>query len=510
MTVEELGELAAEVAERRGRNEKIEILEGALRKADASELALLVTLLSGELPGGKIGVGPAAVSKLAKEKLAGGSGPGLDLQDLRDELARIAELSGKGSQAARHQALVDLLLRTGPRGQAFLLDLLAGGLRIGALAGVVEAAVVKLASVSSSAMRRAVTLSGSLARAALTALDEGEAGLSRFQIELFRPLAPMLASPCDSPETVLARWSPVLFEVKLDGIRVQVHRDGDKVRIYSRALHDITTSLPEVVEAVLALPVRRLVLDGEVLSLDSDGRARPFQETMKRLGRTPLSPFFFDILLADDTEFLDRPLSERRTALSEFVPESLRVRGEIFSEAEVAQSFFDETVEAGFEGAMAKNLQGMYEAGRRGSDWLKLKPVHTLDLVVVAAEWGSGRRRGWLSNLHLAAPDQDGQLIMLGKTFKGLTDELLAWQTEQLLSREVSREGETVHVRPELVIEIAFNDLQVSPRYPGGLALRFARVRRYRPDKDVSQADSFESVRLLHLAHCPPAELSLE
>ena len=507
MTLEEVGTLAIDMAVRKGRNDKVELLLEAFERLEANERAIFVQLFSGQVPGGKIGVGPAAVAKLVAAKPSPTLSAQLELAELAEELGRVARLQGAGSQTARQESLLRILARTGPSGQEFLLDLLGGGLRVGALAGVVEVAVAKVASVDPALLRRAVTLSGSLAKAAAVAVEAGEEGLRGFRVEIFRPLAPMLASPCQSPEEALNAWSPAMFEAKLDGVRVQAHREGSRVRIFSRHLRDITVSLPEVVTEILALPVRRIVLDGEVLSLNSEGRPRPFQETMRRLGRTapsetqmreiPVSVFFFDLLLWDEREFYNRPLNERRDALEQVVPEPLRVQSQLISDISEAQNFFDKSIEAGFEGVMAKCPDGVYESGRRGASWLKLKPVHTLDLVVVAAEWGSGRRRGWLSNLHLAAPGENGQLVMLGKTFKGLTDEMLAWQTEELLSREVRREGGTVIVHPELVVEIAFNDVQDSPHYPGGVALRFARVRRYRTDKTADQADTLDAVKLL-------------
>ncbi len=504
MTLETLAESARDIASRSSRNEKIELLRGLLSQVEGREQAVLIALLSGSLPQGRIGVGPAAVSKLAQACPQPAPSSMLTLLDLEEELAGVSAISGKGSVAERQTALEALLRRCGPEGQSFLLDLLGGGLRIGALSGVVEAAIAREAGVHPDSLRRAVTLSGSLAQAGWVAVTRGEEGLSEFKIELFRPLAPMLASPSDDAVSALEKWSPAFFELKLDGARIQVHREEDVAKVFSRTLRDVTVSVPEVVEAVLRLPARRLILDGEVLSLTEDGRPRPFQETMRRFGRStpdelsrnevPLSPHFFDLLLCDEQEFLQASFAARREALEGLLPASCLVKGSYFEEPVSAQKFFEQAVTDGFEGVMAKNPRGTYQAGKRGADWLKLKPTHTLDLVVIAAEWGSGRRKGWLSNLHLAAPDRNGELVMLGKTFKGLTDEVLAWQTEQLLKREVRRGRGVVHVRPELVVEIAFNDLQDSPQYPGGLALRFARVRRYRPDKTLSEADSFETV----------------
>lgn len=507
MILETLAQSARDIANRSSRNEKLEILRELLSQVKGREQAVLISLLSGALPQGKIGVGPAAVGKLARACPPPEPSSTLTLLELEEQLSGVSALSGKGSVAGRQAALEALLGRCGPEGQSFLLDLWGGGLRIGALAGVVEAAIAREAGVHPDSLRRAVTLSGSLAQAGWVAVSRGEEGLSAFKMELFRPLSPMLASPSDDAASALEKWSPAFFELKLDGARIQVHREENAVKVFSRTLRDVTASVPEVVEAVRRLRGRRLILDGEVLSLAENGRPRPFQETMRRFGRAapderirkevPLSPYFFDLLLHDEREFLLAPFAARREALEDLLPPSCLVRGGYFEEAVSAREFFEQAVSDGFEGVMAKNPRGTYQAGKRGADWLKLKPTHTLDLVVIAAEWGSGRRKGWLSNLHLAAPDQNGNLVMLGKTFKGLTDEILAWQTEQLLAREVGRERGVVYVRPELVVEIAFNDLQISPQYPGGLALRFARVRRYRPDKTLSEADSFETVLAL-------------
>ena len=352
-------------------------------------------------------------------------------------------------------------------------------------------------------------LSGDLAKVAAVAFSEGEGALARFRVELFVPLRPMLAQPADDIEGALEAHDEVLFETKLDGARVQAHKLGEDVRVYSRALNEVTHAVPEVVELVRGLASESVILDGEAIALRSDGRPHPFQTTMRRFGRRrdvaaerarlPLHVYFFDAMLVDGESLIDLPLRERRSRLEALVPSDALPESLATDELDAADALWTRTIEQGHEGLMAKSLDSTYEAGNRGSQWLKLKPAHTLDLVVIAAEWGSGRRRGWLSNLHLAAYDPDADdFVMLGKTFKGLTDELLEWQTKELLAREVRRDEYTVYVEPELVAEIAFNDVQSSPRYPGGVALRFARMKRYRPDKIATAADTIAAVREIH------------
>jgi DNA ligase-1 len=376
--------------------------------------------------------------------------------------------------------------------QAFLRALIVGDLRQGALAAVVGDAVARAAGVPVAAVRRALMLRGDLGAVAEAALREGEAGLAAFRLEVGRPLQPMLASTAPDVAAALAKTGPAAVEWKLDGARVQVHRDGRDVAIFSRTLDEVTARLPEVVEAALALPLRAVVLDGEAIALRDDGRPFPFQVTGSRFasrrgGTVPLTPFLFDALHLDGEDLLDRPGAERAAALASVVPEPLRVpRGD-------GEAMLESALAHGHEGVVVKSLAAPYEAGRRGAAWVKVKPVHTLDLVVLAAEWGHGRRRGWLSNLHLGARSGDG-FVMLGKTFKGLTDALLTWQTEALLAREVRRTAHVVYVRPELVVEIAFDGVQTSPRYPGGVALRFARVLRYREDKTAAEADTLDAV----------------
>ena len=388
------------------------------------------------------------------------------------------------------------------------MRLLSGELRQGAQESVVAEAVAKAAHAPAAAVRQAAMLCGDLGEVARAALVDGPQSLSKYAIQLFRPIEPMLASPAESVSEAIEAFGEAAFELKLDGARIQVHKSGGQVRVFSRALRDVTSAVPEVVEAVASMPARDLILDGEVLALQPDGTPLPFQETMRRFGRRlevdrlrtalPLTPFFFDCLYADGRPLTAEPQRARFAALQSAVGD-LAVPYQVISDATAAAEFFDRAIASGHEGVMAKSLDAPYAAGSRGSAWLKIKNVRTLDLVVLAAEWGSGRRKGWLSNLHLGARDPDrNQFVMLGKTFKGMTDELLAWQTAALLEREERREAHVVYVRPELVVEVAFNDVQESPQYPGGLALRFARVKGYRPDKAATDADTLQTLQAIY------------
>jgi DNA ligase-1 len=381
-----------------------------------------------------------------------------------------------------------------------------GELRQGALEGLVVEAVARAAGVPAGEVRRATMMAGDLPRVAVTAMTEGSAGLARFAVQLFRPVQPMLAGSAETETDALAELGEAAVEWKLDGARVQIHKSGDEVRVYSRLLNDVTLAVPEVVDAVRPLPSRELILEGEALALRPDGFPHPFQTTMTRFGRRldvervretiPLTLFVFDVLYRDGVSLMDEPLARRSAVLAEVVPPALKVPQIVTASADEARDFLAGALAKGHEGVMVKALDSPYEAGRRGRRWLKVKSVRTLDLVVLAAEWGHGRRRGWLSNLHLGArdPGRDGY-VMLGKTFKGMTDEMLAWQTTRLQEIETSRDGHTVYVRPELVVEVAFNDLQASPQYPGGLALRFARVKGYRPDKTAGDADTLATLQ---------------
>jgi DNA ligase-1 len=384
-----------------------------------------------------------------------------------------------------------------------------GELRQGALEGVLVEAVARASGISSASVRRAAMMAGKLAPVASAALTEGEAGLSRFAVQIFQPVQPMLAQPADSLACARDELTDdIALEWKLDGARIQAHKSGDDVRVFSRNLRDVTYAVPEVVESVRAIHAREAILDGEVIALRADGSPHPFQTTMQRFGRKlevealrrelPLTPFFFDCLALDGQPLIDHPQIDRYGLLASAAPD-LVVPNCVRPTPTAADQFLEETIARGHEGVMAKALGASYAAGRRGQNWLKIKVARTLDLVVLAAEWGHGRRRGWLSNLHLGARDPvHGSFVMLGKTFKGLTDRMLAWQTEKLLTLEISRTDYTVYVKPELVVEIAFNDVQGSPHYPGGVALRFARVKAYRPDKSAADADTIDAVKEIY------------
>ena len=508
MHLRDLVETSQAVAATRARGAKVQAIAALLARAAPEEIPAAVAFLSGELLQRQIGVGHA----LLRDLPAPAAEPSLTVAEVDATFASIGALAGPGSQRARREALHALLARADADEQRFLVRLLAGDLGQGALAGIMAEAVARAAGRSAADVRRALMLRGDLPAVARLALTGGGEGLAALRLEVGRPLAPMLAGSAEDLDAALARAGPSLVEWKLDGARVQIHRDGDAVAVFTRTLDDVTARVPEVVEAALALPARAAVLDGEAIALDAAGRPRPFQVTASRFGSrrdvdaqraaTPLTPFLFDLLHLDGEDLLDRPLHERSGALDRLAPARLRPGRAATAEPAAARALLDDALSRGHEGLMVKALGSPYAAGRRGGDWLKVKPVHTLDLVVLAAEWGHGRRRGWLSNLHLGARDPaTGGWAMLGKTFKGLTDTLLTWQTARLLALETHRDRGTVHVRPELVVEVAFDGVQRSSRYPSGLALRFARVRRYREDKPAAEADGVELVRAL----LPPA-----
>jgi len=473
---------SSQVAATSGRLAKITLLADLLKQAGPDEVELAIAYLSGTIRQSKVGVGWATLQK-AKSHV--GTSARLQIQDIDQTLETISKTAGQGSAAVKQRLLGDLFSRATAEEQDFLVRLLTGELRQGALEGIMVEALAKARELPASEVRRAMMLAGNLGAAA-------KGDLKRFAIELFRPIKPMLSKTATDVEEALAELGPASFEYKLDGIRIQVHKKGKQVRIYSRTLNDVTAELPGVVAISTIMDMSEVILDGEAIVLSTDKRPVRFQDTMKGLGGAV--PFFFDILYLDGTSLLDQPYSAR----TKLLPEAHRPPHIITADADAARSFFDAAIAAGQEGLMAKGLESKYEAGRRGGAWFKIKKANTLDLVVLAAEWGHGRRHGRLSNLHLGARDPHGGFVMLGKTFKGMTDELLAWQTKRLQEIEVRREGHIVHVRPELVVEIAFNGLQDSPHYPGGLALRFARVVRYRDDKKPEDADTIETVRKLH------------
>jgi len=492
---------SAEVARTSSRLAKVAALAECMKRLDPEEVGIAIPYLSGDIRQGKLSVG----FQMLRSARSAASVSSLTLKQTDSAFSDLKAIKGKGAAARREALLQELFSKATKEEQDFLARLIIGELRQGALEGVMLDAVAAASGLKAAEVRRAATFAGGIAPVARAALA-GEP-LARFSIQLMQPVLPMLAQPAEDVATALAELGTALLEWKLDGARVQVHKAGDEVKVYTRGLNEVTAAVPEVVEAVRAARADSLILDGEVIALRADGRPHPFQVTMRRFsrkldvdalrGELPLSVFFFDCLLKDAASLVDLPTCERRRALEEALPQvtpSLTT-----SDGAEAQAFYEDVLSRGHEGVMAKSPEAPYEAGRRGASWFKVKQAKTLDLVVLAAEWGSGRRRGLLSNLHLGARDPaSGGFVMLGKTFKGLTDELLAWQTRELQAREVQRDDGTVYVRPELVVEIAFNDLQESPHYPGGLALRFARVKGYRPDKQAKDADTIETVRRLH------------
>ena len=520
-----------------GRRVKIDEIAALLRRAAPEEIPVAVAFLSGELRQRQIGVGYAALGGLLPAASGRDGDAGrepLTLAGTDSVFAEIGATVGPGSQAERRRLLGILFARATPAEQSFLTRLLAGELHQGALEGVMIEAVARAAGVDAGEVRRAHLLGGSLpvvAEAALSAASAARgagagdddaaaaalAALRAFRLEVGRPLRPMLAASAPAVAAAFERMSPAAVEWKIDGIRIQVHRQGPVVRVFTRTLDDITARLPEITRAVLASPAEALVLDGEAIALGPDGRALPFQVTASRAGTqaapgqqgpdVPLTPFFFDLLHLDGRDLIDEPASVRQALMAEVLPAEFRVPRLVTGEVAEAEAFFADAVARGHEGVVVKSLDAPYAAGRRGGDWIKVKPRHTLDLVVLAAEWGHGRRRGWLSNLHLGARDPAGGFVMLGKTFKGLTDEMLRWQTGQFLDLaeppgqrpggDLTDARGVLRLRPEMVVEIAFDGVQASPRYPGGLALRFARVLRYRPDKQAAEADTIDAVRAI-------------
>jgi ATP-dependent DNA ligase I len=489
------------VAGTAGRLAKIEALAALLREGSADEARLTVSWLSGELPQRQIGVGWAALRAVP----APAEQPRLTITEVDATFSAIKAATGAGSQGRRRDLLAALLAAATVTEQQFLRGLLSGGLRQGALAGVMVEAVAAAAAITSAPVRRAAMLTGDLATVAALAMTDGAAALAAITLQVGRPIAPMLAQTAANVTDALDRAGrPALLQWKLDGARIQAHKSGTDVSIFTRSLDDITARLPDVVDSIRALPAHHLVVDGEVIALRPDGRPQPFQITASRVGTRssadrgslPLTSYLFDLLHIDGTDLLGEPASVRLAALDALVAPENRIGQIITDEDDVAAAFLADTLARGHEGIVVKALDAPYEAGRRGAGWLKIKPVHTLDLVVLAVEWGSGRRQGKLSNIHLGAADGSGGFVMLGKTFKGMTDEMLSWQTEHFLQlADGPTDGWAVQLRPEQVVEIAFDGVQRSSRYPGGVALRFARVVRYRDDKTAAETDTLETVR---------------
>jgi len=504
MRLSELVTATGEAAATPSRLAKIEVLAGLLQRADPEELAPLVGLLLASPRQGRLGIGWRGITAVAATPA---EAPSLTVADVDRALDDLAAMAGSGSAAARSALLAELAARATAEEWDFLTRAMLGELRTGALAGVLLDAIARASDRSPAAVRRAAMLSGDLGATALMSLTGTPEDLDAVGLAVGRPVLPMLAASAATASSALEITGEASVEYKLDGARIQVHRQGDDVRIFTRSLADVTHRLPEIVEIVRALPARDLILDGETLALDEDGGPRPFQQTMSRFGADAarelvLRPWFFDLLHVDGRDLLDEPLSERLAEL-ERVAGPWRMPGVVTADPDAAERLSREALAAGHEGVVVKAIGAAYAAGRRGKSWVKVKPVLTYDLVVLAAEWGSGRRRGWLSNLHLGARDPDGEFgepggfVMVGKTFKGLTDELLRWQTETFPEYETRRTGAAVFLRPEIVVEIAIDGVQHSPRYPGGIALRFARVKHYRPDKTAADADTIQALRAL-------------
>ena len=507
MLLAEVVEASVRVAATPGRTAKIAALAELLRRLAPDEVEPAVGFLVGEPRQGRIGVGWATLAKAVTARRSGppegASGEGITIGELDRALTEVAGTTGAGSVGARAQLVDSLLARATSAEIDFIADLLTGGLRQGALEGVMAEAVAKAAEVPAAAVRRACMLAGDLGHTAAIALSQGREGLEAVGLEVLRPVQPMLASTAPDVAAAIGDLGLASVEWKLDGIRLQVHKHGDDVRIFTRNLNDITDRLPEVVQVIRSLQADQLVLDGEGLTLTEDLRPQPFQDVMSRVGRRTGEPtasvgaHFFDCLHLDGEDLLDRPLLERLAAL-ERVAGPWRIPGEVTDEPSVAEEVLRASLAAGHEGVVVKGAAAPYEAGRRGKSWRKVKVARTFDLVVLGAEWGHGRRKGWLSNLHLGARDpRTGEFVMVGKTFKGLTDATLTWQTERFLELETHREGITVFVRPEIVAEIALDGVQTSTRYPGGVALRFARLKTYRSDKTPAEADTIDSLRAL-------------
>ncbi|MEO5699295.1 MAG: ATP-dependent DNA ligase [Casimicrobiaceae bacterium] len=499
-------EQVAATSSRRAKAAAIAALLGSLAP---DETAIVVAYLAGELPQGRIGIGWAALREARTANAAGS--PTLAIAEVNATLEAIAATSGPGSAAQRNRRLAGLLERATAAEQDFLTRLLQGELRQGSLEGVMIEGVAAAAGLCPADVRRAAMVAGGIARVAASVLADGDVGLARFVITPFQPVAPMLAQPADDIVSALEASGPAALEWKMDGARVQVHRRGNTVRLFTRSLNDVTAAAPEVVAVVAQLPDDDLILDGEIIALGDDGTPRPFQVTMSRFGRTldvanqsrtlPLSVFFFDCLRRGGVDLTGADTETRYAALVEAVGPVLRMPRHVTDDPATAQAFFEEAIGRGHEGVMVKALGAPYQPGTRSASWRKVKRAHTLDLVVLAAEWGHGRRHRWLSNLHLGARDHTtGEFVMLGKTFKGLTDTMLAWQTDALLARATASDTSIVHVRPEIVVEVTFNELQASTRYPGGLALRFARVKAFRPDKRPEDTDTIETVRAIFRA----------
>jgi DNA ligase-1 len=505
MLLAEVVETSRRISGTSKRLEKIALLSELLCKLRENEIGIVVAYLSGRMRQGRIGAGYRTIREAVATPAEQAT---LNILDLDRTFQSVAEAEGPGSEARRIGLLHETFARATAIEQQFVTGLIGGELRQGALEGIMLEAVAKASRLPLERVRHAAMVAGDITAVARTLLEKGERGLDEYDVRLFRPVQPMLAQTAEDVEEAIDHLGEAALEYKVDGARVQVHKSGDEVLVFSRALNDVTPAVPEIVEAVRALPARDLILDGEVLSLKPDGHPQPFQITMRRFGRRldvdsmraelPLSPFWFDLIYLNGGSLLHESQSRRFAALAELSPAAFVIPHLTTADAVKGREFLESALKRGHEGIMAKAPASEYATGARGRNWLKIKQVHTLDLVILAAEWGSGRRKGWLSNLHLGARDTEkGGFAMLGKTFKGLTDEMLAWQTQELLKLEIGRDGHVVYVEPKLVAEIDFNEIQISLRYVSGLALRFARVKRYRTDKPAAESDTYQTVRKL-------------
>lgn len=504
MLLGKIVEISEQVSATSSKKAKISLIAGLLREAYEGEIFLSAHYLSGKLPQGRLGVGWKTLEGAMRDLAP--SHPPLGLMDLDAAFETIARERGAGSAERKIRALREVFSRSQRRERDFLMRLVMGEVRQGALEGLVLEAVAQASTLDNESLRQAFMFSGDIGEIARAALEKGAAGISRFGPKIFHPIAPMLASPVEGESEAKARLGEAGWEYKIDGARIQIHKAGDSVRIFSRRLKEVTESVSEIVALARTLPMEEAIFEGEAIALQDDGKPLPFQTTMRRFGRIkdvaqmqrdiPLTPYFFDLLYLDGNPRFEIPYRKRTEELSRAIPEKYVIPRIITADERTAREFLLRSLEAGHEGLMVKGLDSPYMAGQRGFSWLKIKPAHTLDLMVLAAEWGHGRRRGWLSNLHVGARDPEANgFVMLGKTFKGLTDEMLRWQTKKLLALEIGRDTWTVYVKPELVVEVAFSDLQESQRYPGGLALRFARVKSFREDKSPRETDTIDKVR---------------
>lgn len=506
MLLSDIVKTSLRVADTRSRLEKIDILSSCLKQMRDEDIEIGVSFLIGRIRQGRIGVGFAMLREVYPRQYC--ERPSLTLMEVDRSFSEIADVKGTGSVGEKISILKKLFTHATREEQDFLVRLILGELRQGALEGIMIEALAVASGVSSTHIRKAVMLAGDIVPVACAVLKEGISGLGRFSLRLFVPVKPMLAETAEDVVDALEQMGRAAFEYKVDGVRIQIHKMGKDVRIFTRRMNDITHQVPEIVEIAQGLQANSVILDGEALAIGKDGFPLPFQVTMRRFGRRldvaemqkelPLTPFFFDCLHLNGEDLIDKSAGERFSTLKVILSEELCIPRLITEDPEEADRFLDSALSKGHEGLMAKAIDSAYEAGNRGRNWLKIKPAHILDMVVLAAEWGHGRRKGFLSNLHLGVRDpSSGKFIMIGKTFKGMTDEMLAWQTQKFLEIETDRDAHTVYVRPELVVEVAFNEIQVSPHYPGGVALRFARVKRYRPDKRAEEVDTIDTVRSL-------------